>query len=122
MVDEPRKTAGQIVIRLEGAFDAIAAWSVFGRLEQLPSEANIVLDFSQVRDCFDLGVAVIASTLASLRGPRVQIRGLRRHQRRIFRHFGTGVGALRGVDASGDAAARPTAGDRRVLAPPNEDA
>jgi hypothetical protein len=53
----------------------------------------------------------------------VQIRGLRLLlTRRIFRHFGTGVGALRGVDASGDAAARPTAGDRRVLAPSNEDA
>ena len=94
MVEEARRTVGEIVIRPEGVFDALAAWSVRGRLAQLPAEANVVLDFSRVRDFSDLGVGVIASGLASMRARRVRVRGLLLHQHRLFRYFGVDVGML----------------------------
>ncbi len=92
---EQQRGAEQVVIRLDGTFDAVAAWSVRGQLGKLPADANVLLDFSQVREFYDLGVAVMASGLAALGGPHVAVRGLRQHQHRMFRSFGIDVDALR---------------------------
>jgi STAS domain len=97
MTDERREPGGEILIRLDGTFDAVAAWDVRGRLGAMPSGANVVLDFSQVRDFLDLGVAVMATGLASDAGPHIVVRGLRQHQHRMFRYFGVDLDALRGA-------------------------
>ena len=96
MAEQTRKV-DEVVIRVDGVFDAVAAWSVRGQLGKLPAEARVVLDFSQVREFYDLGVAVMASGLAALQGPNVAVRGLRQHQHRMFRYFGIDVDALRRV-------------------------
>jgi anti-anti-sigma regulatory factor len=88
MKPEARQPETEILIRLDGVFDAVAAWRVRGQLQKLPCDAQVVLDFSKVRDFADLGVAVMASGLAEQSGPRVVLRGLRQHQHRMFRYFG----------------------------------
>ena len=95
MTHEMRQPAGELLIRLDGVFDAATAWNVRGRLAALPHDVTVVLDFSQVRDFYDLGVAVMASCLAGREGPRVVVRGLNQHQHRMFRYFGVDLDALR---------------------------
>ena len=95
MAEQTRSAADEVVIRLDGIFDAVAAWGVRGRIGKLPPDQKVVLDFSQVREFYDLGVAVMASGLAELEGPHVAVRGLRQHQHRMFRYFGIDVDALR---------------------------
>lgn len=97
MTDERRDSGSEILIRLDGTFDAVAAWDVRGRLGAMPSGTNVVLDFSQVREFLDLGVAVMASGLTSTAGPHVVVRGLRQHQHRMFRYFGVDLDAPRGA-------------------------
>ncbi len=88
-------TAGEdILISLDGAFDAFAAWQLRGRLLDLPASANVVLDFSDVHEFFDLGVAVMAHGLASADRPHVTMRGLGDHQYKLFRYFGVDQAAL----------------------------
>jgi anti-anti-sigma regulatory factor len=85
----------EIVIRLEGVFDAVSAWTVRNQLEGVSSDATVVLDFSQVREFRDLGVAVMASGLDRAQTGQVVVRGLRQHQARMFRYFGVDLDALR---------------------------
>ncbi len=104
MMDERLQPGGEILIRLDGTFDAPAAWDVRGRLGAIPTTSNVVVDFSKVREFDDLGVAVMASGLAPGQGPHVVVRGLRQHQHRMFRYFGVDLDAMRGVAAPGSAA------------------
>ncbi len=104
MTDERLQPGGEILIRVDGTFDAPAAWDVRGRLGAIPPASSVVIDFSQVREFNDLGVAVMASGLAPGKGPHVVVRGLRQHQHRMFRYFGVDLDAMRG---SGRAAAAP---------------
>ncbi len=94
MAQETRQPDGAILIRLDGTFDAVAAWGVRGRLNACSASDAVVLDFSQVRDFDDLGVAVLASGLASRPAGDVAVRGLRQHQHRMFRYFGVDLDAL----------------------------
>jgi hypothetical protein len=94
MIQESTQGDGEITIRVEGTFDAVAAWQVRGRLGVLPSDARVVLDFSRVREFYDLGIAVVANGLAEARRSSVEMRGLREHQHRLFRYFGVDVDAL----------------------------
>jgi anti-anti-sigma regulatory factor len=100
MVVESRQPSGEIVISVEGTFDAVAAWQLRGRLGGIPSAERVVLDFTQVRDFADLGIAVVANGLAEAQLPRVEMRGLREHQHRLFRYFGVDVDALASVSAN----------------------
>lgn len=95
MTDERLQPGGEILIRVDGTFDAPAAWDVRGRLGAIPATSNVVLDFTHVRDFDDLGVAVIAPGLVAGKGPRVVVRGLRQHQHRLFRYFGVDLDAMR---------------------------
>jgi anti-anti-sigma regulatory factor len=99
MLHESVQPGGAILIQLDGVFDAVTAWSLRRRLGVLPSDANVVLDFTQVREFYDLGVAVMASSLAGLEGPRVSVRGMCQHQHRLLRYFGVNLDARR---AAGD--------------------
>src|SRR5919201_4589190 len=97
---------GEILIELEGTFDAVAAWNLRKRLAALPPDASVVLDFRDVREFYDLGVAVMASTLAQREGPHVVVRGLCQHQHRLLRYFGVDLDARRGAGHA--AVATPT--------------
>jgi hypothetical protein len=104
MTDERQEPGGEILIRVDGTFDAPAAWDVRGRLGAIPATSNVVIDFSQVREFNDLGLAVMAPGLVPGYGPHVVVRGLRQHQHRMFRYFGVDLDALR--DLSRGAALR----------------
>ena len=74
------------LIRISGKFDGSCAWELSGRLESEPF-SEVVVDFSQASDFVDCAVGVIASTLLTSR-KRIQLRGLRQHQERLFAYFG----------------------------------
>jgi hypothetical protein len=82
-----RETSGSTALyRITGRFERSCAWDLTTRLRQEPLW-EVVIDFSQVGEFVDSGVAVIASSLASS-DRRVHLRGLRQHQERLFRYFG----------------------------------
>lgn len=105
MVQENEGPGGRIVIEVEGTFDAAAAWQVRGRLGDLRSKDHVVLDFTRVREFYDLGIAVVANGLAEAARPVVEMRGLREHQHRLFRYFGVDSDALSGANPVRDAGA-----------------
>lgn len=78
---------GRTVIRVSGTFDRASAFELREELDREPAD-EVVLDFSQVRDFADLGVATLAHGLSHLTRRRLSLRGLRTHQLRIFRYFG----------------------------------
>ena len=87
MMDVTRGAHGELVIRIAGTFDGRAASRLAGWLGEISAGDALVVDFSQVRDCQDFGLASVASDLAA-RGQRLQVRGLTRHQQRMLRYFG----------------------------------
>jgi hypothetical protein len=78
---------------VSGQFDGVSAWELAARLteERLPVA---VLDFSRCNEFHDYGVAVVSQALVALVGLRVQLRGLRQHQERVFKCFGVDVAEL----------------------------
>ncbi|HTP25613.1 MAG TPA: STAS domain-containing protein [Anaeromyxobacteraceae bacterium] len=86
-----------VLIRLDGIFDAPAAFAVCGRLGAAAAGSRVVIDFSQVTKFDDRGVAVMAASLGAEKGPRVFVRGLRQHQHRIFRYLGVDLDHSQGV-------------------------
>lgn len=99
---QTRKPA-EFVIRLEGTFDANTAWNLRGKIVEAPRDSRVVLDFSHVREFYDLGLAVMAYGLTTGDAPPVEMRGLRQHQHRMLRYFGVDPDAL---GRSSDAGAR----------------
>jgi len=71
---------------ISGKFDGSCAWELSGRLESEPF-SEVVVDFSQASDFVDCAVGVIVSTLPTSR-KRIELRGLRQHQERLFAYFG----------------------------------
>ena len=94
------RSAGEVLIQLSGTFDAVTAWDVRRRLRALPRDAQVVLDFTRVKEFLDVGVAVVAPGLLDDERPRVTLRGLRQHQHRMFRYFGIDVGAAMSAAAA----------------------
>ncbi len=94
---EREVNGGIALYRVSGKFEGACAWELCGRLEQEPLY-KVVVDFSQVSGFVDYGIAVLSSALLAM-DKRVDLRGLRQHQERLFRYFG--VNAAR--RASGDA-------------------
>ena len=78
---------------LSGRFEGISAWDLAARLteEQLP---RAVLDFSRCHEFHDYAIAVLSQALLGLLGLRVQLRGLRQHQERVFKCFGVDAAEL----------------------------
>jgi len=72
--------------RIAGRFEASCAFDLSERLEAEPLY-EVVVDFSQVNEFVDSGVAVIAPALLNS-GHAIRLRGLRQHQERLFRYFG----------------------------------
>ena len=94
MMQMTRLATGEVLIQVEGTFDALAARDVRARLRALPRDARVVVDFGRVREFLDLGVAVVAPGLLEDQDRRVSVRGLRQHQRRLFRYFGVDLDGL----------------------------
>jgi anti-anti-sigma regulatory factor len=86
---EREHDGARAVYRIRGAFDRAGAWALRDRLEG-EAAAEILIDFSLVRDFSDLAVAVLAYGLAT-GARRVSFRGLRQHQFRILRYCGIPV-------------------------------
>ena len=78
---------------ISGKFDGSCAWELSGRLQNEPF-SQVVVDFSQATDFLDCSVGVIAATLLTSR-KRIQFRGLRQHQERLFGYFGVDPAFLR---------------------------
>jgi hypothetical protein len=89
-MDVTRGTRGEVVIRIDGAFDAMAATRLAGWLAEVPADGALVLDFSAVRECQDFGLAQVANDLAGRE--HLVVRGLTRHQERMLRYFGVRLG------------------------------
>jgi hypothetical protein len=77
------------VLRVSGVFDSASACELRDRLAHQRAD-RVTLDFSLVREFGDHGVATLANGLAG-GAWRLTLRGLRQHQRRIFRYFGVDV-------------------------------
>ena len=85
-----REQDGQrVAFRMSGVFDRTSAWALREKIER-EGASELLLDFSQVRDFSDLGVAVLAHGVTRT-GQRVIFRGLRQHEIRIFRYCGVAV-------------------------------
>lgn len=89
-MDVTRGAQGELVIAIDGAFDAQAARRLTGWLHEVPLGAPLVLDFTRARDLQDFGLAAVARDLAQ-RGNELVVRGLGRHQRRMLRYFGVNL-------------------------------
>jgi hypothetical protein len=92
MMDVKRGAEGEVVIRIDGTFDASAARRLAGWLVEVPAGDAIVLDFSLVRECDDIVLATVAHDLAARE--RIVVQGLTRHHERMLRYFGVDLGAL----------------------------
>ncbi len=84
---ERESTGTTATYRLSGRFEGACAWELSSMLarEMLP---ELVLDFSQVGDYVDHGIAVVATALLARTDKRIHLRGLRQHQLRLFKYFG----------------------------------
>jgi hypothetical protein len=85
-MDVTKGDNGEVVIRIDGTFDAKAASRLAGWLVEVPRDGSLVLDFTQVRICEDFGLAALADDLASR--DHLHVRGLTRHQERMLRYLG----------------------------------
>jgi hypothetical protein len=94
MIEESRQPGGEVVLRVDGSFDAVAAWQVRGKLGAFSADERVVIDFTRVREFFDLGIAVVANGLAAEPRPSIELRGLKEQQHRLFRYFGVDLGSL----------------------------
>jgi anti-anti-sigma regulatory factor len=99
MLHEALQPRGEILLQLDGVFDAAAARALRKRLNAVPRDAKVVVDFGQVRALHDLGVADLAAALAQRDGPAVTLRGLCQHQHRMLRYFGVDLDAIRAAHA-----------------------
>ena len=83
-MDVTRGAGEEVVIRVEGIFDAEAARRLSAQLQELPTRAPVVVEFG--RDCLDLGLAEVASAFAGRES--LVVRGLSRHQHKLLRYLG----------------------------------
>ncbi|GAC1336346.1 MAG: hypothetical protein NVSMB23_00940 [Myxococcales bacterium] len=87
--------AGRVIYTLRGKLDGACAWELRSRIEDERS-GQLSLDFSQVSEFADYGVAVLAQAFDDK--PGLEVVGLRQHTLRVFRYFGVDC-AARGAPA-----------------------
>jgi hypothetical protein len=78
-----------VEIRMEGVFDVTAAQSIVRALDKSPTDADVRIDLTHVREFHDFAVAVLAQALAPRRD-HVAVLGLRQHQLRLLTYLGLG--------------------------------
>ncbi len=84
-------TAEEIVIQLDGVFDAAAADRLSIAIEAAQS-GEIRVDLTHVREFHDFGIATLAHALRH--HGRVAVTGLTQHQLRLLRYFGIDAGPV----------------------------
>jgi hypothetical protein len=89
MMDVTRGAHGEVVIHVDGDFDAMAATRLSGWLVEVPHDDPLVIDFTRVRRCEPVGLAAVAGRLAE--HDRLQVRGLTRYQERMLRYLGVTI-------------------------------
>jgi hypothetical protein len=72
--------------RVCGKFESSCAWDLSRRIAQEPLR-DLCVDFSQVGDFVDYGIAVLSNALIEAPHKNVRLLGLRQHQVRLFRYF-----------------------------------
>src|SRR3954453_11035460 len=76
-----REVLGGIALyRISGRFEGACAWELSARLEREPLH-HVVVDFAQVGEFVDYGIAVMANALNTL-DKQVRLRGLGQPQER----------------------------------------
>ncbi len=108
-----RERAGErVLFRLTGILDRGVAWALREKIER-EDAAEVVLDFTRVRDFSDLAAAVLAHGVTTS-SRRVLLRGLQQPHLRIFRTCGVAVEELSAREAAAPALAAgpPMASDR----------
>jgi hypothetical protein len=75
------------VYRVRGKFESSCAWDLSRRIAQEPLR-DLSVDFAQVNDFVDYGIAVLSSCLIEAPHKHVRLLGLRQHQVRLFKYFG----------------------------------
>lgn len=86
---EREERAGRILLRLHGTLDGAAARQLQLQIAAGDPRADLVVDFSRLREFQDYAVGVVAH---ALEGRKAEMRGLRRHHARMFEYFGIRVG------------------------------
>jgi hypothetical protein len=86
------KGAGEnVIIRVEGVFDAAAAQRLSSAIESAHGD-EVRVDLTDVREFHDFGIAMLARALSGRSG--VAVSGLRQHQLRLLRYFGIDAGPV----------------------------
>ncbi len=85
-----RTRGDEVVIRLEGVFDAAAAQRLSIAIAAADGD-EIRVDLTDVREFHDFGIAMLARALSGRE--RVAVSGLRHHQLRLLRYFGIDAGS-----------------------------
>ncbi|ATB32999.1 STAS domain-containing protein [Melittangium boletus] len=80
--------AGCLTLRLTGTLDGQTARLLRSSLDALGSR-EVVVDFTHLREFRDSAVGVLTHGLVE---HKVRMRGLDRHQQRMFRYFGLSLG------------------------------
>jgi hypothetical protein len=75
------------VYRVRGKFESSCAWDLSRRIAHEPLH-DLSVDFAQVNDFVDYGIAVLSSCLIESSHKNVRLLGLRQHQVRLFKYFG----------------------------------
>ncbi len=101
MMDVTRGAHGEVVIHIDGDFDATAATRLSGWLVEVPESDPIVLDFTGVHRCEPLGLAAVAGKLAT--HDHLRVRGLTRHDERMLRYLGVTLDAPAAADEDREA-------------------
>ncbi len=91
---------GELVLHLEGGFDAKDARRVHEALRSADRAVGVVLDFTRVRTYEDFAIALVAPDLVATGGLRIRLRGLGQHQARLLEYLG-----VRGAGERASAAA-----------------
>lgn len=76
---------GRVAYNLCGKLDGACAWELRSRIEA-ERAGPLTIDFSQVSEFADYGVAVLAQAIGDK--PDLQLLGLRQHTLRVFGYFG----------------------------------
>ncbi|MBM7117127.1 STAS domain-containing protein [Archangium primigenium] len=86
---QQEERAGCMTLRLKGTLDGQTARLLRSSLDALGTTREVEVDFTHLREFRDSAVGVLTTGLVDR---KVRMRGLDRHQQRMFRYFGLSLG------------------------------
>ena len=92
---KPGDVLEDLVIRVLGAFDVMAARDVAKQVERAPAGAGVCIDLALARTIDDRGVVALSEAVRgrAVSAP-VRLLGLRQHHVRVLRYHGADVAQL----------------------------